>query len=184
MTQRKSHRIRLFCFILIMSAGLGLKASGQDTIVLKASEFDRLANELMTEQKLSENFRNGFDSLRTWYNELLTNYEQSQANLAACMNERTIAHNYIDTLRTNLSKAWTQKDQAEAKVLIEHNKKNKDWSVGIMPVGYDFIGRRVVLFNAGLLWSPNFARFSLRGLFDSDTKATPYNPSILSTLNH
>jgi len=180
MKQRKLHRIRLFCFILIMSAGLGLKASAQDTIVLKASEFDRLANELMTEQKLSENFRNGFDSLRVWYSELLTNYEQSQANLAACMNERTIAHNYIDTLRTNLSKAWTQKDQAIAKAEAERNKNKKAWGIGVS-AGYNVFTR---LPYAGVGLNFNIVRFSLRGLFDSDTKATPYNPTIYSTLNH
>jgi hypothetical protein len=38
------------------------------------------------------------------------------------MDERDIAHKYIDTLRTNLSRAWTAKDVAEAKVITEHNK--------------------------------------------------------------
>jgi hypothetical protein len=166
--QAKYLKTARFFFVLILSAATFLNAKAQDTIVLKTSEFDKLANALMTEQKLSENFRSGFDSLRAWYNDLSEKYNRSQANLQSCMNERDTAHAYITSLRTQISKAWTDRDIALSKAETEHNKTHKAFGVGLS-AGYDPFGRRVFI-GPSIHWS--LFRFSLRGMNDGWTAPT------------
>lgn len=180
MHRKKLYAILRICFVIIASAVIGLNSRAQDTIVLKTSEFDRLANELMTEQKLSQNFRNGFDSLRTWYNDLLQKYEQSQTNLASCMQERDTAHAYITRLRTDISRAWQDRDKAIADAVQANNRKKKAFGIG-PSIGWNPFTKSMYG-GIGVHWS--LVRFSLRGLFDGETKAEKYNPTIYSTLNH
>lgn len=158
MHPKKLHAIRRFCFVIIASAGISLTACAQDTIVLKVSEFDRLANELLTEQKLSQNFRNGFDSLKAWYVDVVQKYNQSQANLVSCMRERDTAHALITRLRTDISRAWMQRDMATANYQKEHERRAK-------PFGF-MIGGNVqpnpfrVTYGITFGWTPAFLRFS------------------------
>jgi hypothetical protein len=91
----------------------------------------------------------------------VASFDQSQRNLASCIGERNRLLLIIDTLRTNLSIAWTQKDHAEAKVITEHNKNKKSWGIGIS-TGYNPFSR-LPYFGAGI--NLNIIRFSLRGLF-------------------
>lgn len=180
---KSKHPISRLALLIITSAMLGLTAHTQtDTIVLRLKQFDSMVQDIEINSSQNAAFRQGFDSLKTWYNDLAVKYEQSQRNLASCMVERDIAHKYIDTLRTNLSKAWTAKDHAVAQAEAERNKKNRDWSIGVMPVGYDFIGRRITFLQAGLIWSPNFLHFSLRGLLSSNQPAEQHANTLTDKL--
>jgi len=168
--------------ITMLSATLGSTAYTQnaDTMVLQVRQFDALVQDLEINQKENAAYHNGFDSLRVWYNELIAKYEQSQRNLAACLQERDTAHAYITNLRTQILRIGQERDAAIINAVEANNKKKKAFGVGLH-AGYDLF-RRQPVFSVGLNWS--LIRFSLRGLFDSDTKAPVYTPTIYSTLNH
>jgi hypothetical protein len=110
----------------------------QDTVVIEKNKFE----EAIVLIAQGQNASRMLDSVKSWYGELLQNYDQSQRNLKACMDERDIAHKYIDTLRTNLSRAWTAKDEAVAKAAAEHNKKVKAFGIG-PEIGYNPVTQKM-----------------------------------------
>lgn len=128
-----------------------------DTINLQRRDVNLLIDNLQYQTNLSANFKNGFDSVRRYYNDAVDSLNKYVDYLKSCMAERDLAHRKIDTLRTNLSKAWTEKDHAVAQAQAEHNKKAKAFGVG-PEIGYDPFRKQVY---AGIGVHLSIVRFGL-----------------------
>jgi hypothetical protein len=155
--RRPIHLVLLTVFIL----GLIRSNAQMDTVNLQRRDVNLMIDNLEMQTKLNGNLKNGFDTVRQLYNQTVDSLNKYIGYLQDCMRQRDTAIKYIDLLRTNLSRAWTAKDIAEAKATAERNKKAKSWGVGLSG-GYNPFTR---LPYAGIGINFSIVRFSLRGLF-------------------
>jgi hypothetical protein len=160
----KRYTLPLLTALLITTAAASQTVYAvPDTITVTTDLFDDMLQQVARGQATARTL----DTLRSFYKEAVQRYDSSQNNVIALLNERDAATDYINRLKGSLKAAQDAVTIGEGKYLAMYNKRNKAFGIGAS-VGYNPFTRLPM---AGISLNWNLIRFSLRGLFASDTPA-------------